>query len=101
MIKIETRFLFTKLIQFLGTMFFYQNLTQSRAYKNILLIRLDEIGDVVLMTPLLREMRSNYPEADITLIVKPQVYNLVELCPYVNKVMTFDRYEGRFSLFLI
>lgn len=97
MIKIEIRFLFTKLIQFLGTMFFYQNLTQSRAYKNILLIRLDEIGDVVLMTPLLREMRSNYPEADITLIVKPQVYNLVELCPYVNKVMTFDRYEGRFS----
>lgn len=100
MIKIETRFLFTKLIQFLGTMFFYQNLTQSRAYKNILLIRLDEIGDVVLMTPLLREMRSNYPEADITLIVKPQVYNLVELCPYVNKVMTFDRYEGRFSFIL-
>lgn len=100
MIKIETRFLFTKLIQFLGTMFFYQNLTQSRAYKKILLIRLDEIGDVVLMTPLLREMRSNYPEADITLIVKPQVYNLVELCPYVNKVMTFDRYEGRFSFIL-
>ena len=100
MIKIGTRFLFTRCIQFLGTIFFYQNLTQSRAYKNILLIRLDEIGDVVLTTPLLREMRRNYPEADITLIVKPQVYKLVELCPYVDKVMTFDRYEGSFSFIL-
>ena len=93
------KFLFVRLVHFLGVMFLYKNNKENylQEYKKILLIRLDEIGDIVLTTPLLREMRSNYPEADITLIVKPQVYNLVELCPYVNKVMTFDRYVGRFS----
>lgn len=98
----QMKFLFVRLVHFWGIIFLDKKLkaNYSQEYKNILLIRLDEIGDVVLMTPLLREMRSNYPEADITLIVKPQVYNLVELCPYVNKVMTFNRHEGRFSFIL-
>lgn len=94
--------LIVSLVCFWADILLYKFITPEHIskYEKILLVRLDEIGDVVLMTPLLREMRSNYPEADITLIVKPQVYNLVELCPYVNKVMTFDRYEGRFSFIL-
>lgn len=99
-IKKNLKLLIVKCVCWIGQLFLYENKFSNNCKKKILLIRLDEIGDVVLMTPLLREMRSNYPEADITLIVKPQVYNLVELCPYVNKVMTFDRYEGRFSFIL-
>ncbi len=56
----------------------------------MLVIRLDEIGDVVLTTPLLRELRRNLPRAWITLVVKKQVYNLVVNCPYVNEVLSFD-----------
>lgn len=64
----------------------------------MLLVRLDEIGDVVMTTPLLRELRRNLPDAWITLVVKPAVYNLVELCPYVNEVLTYDRTaSGRFA----
>lgn len=59
--------------------------------KSVLVVRLDEIGDVVMTTPFLRELRRNLPEAWITLVVKPQVYNLVELCPYVNEILTYDR----------
>ncbi len=33
--------------------------------KRVLVIRLDEIGDVVLTTPLLREMRRNLPRAGL------------------------------------
>lgn len=58
--------------------------------KRILVVRLDEIGDVVVTTPLLRELRRNIPRAWITLVVKPAIYNLVELCPYVNEVLTYD-----------
>jgi heptosyltransferase-2 len=62
----------------------------------ILVVRLDEIGDVVLATPFLRELRRNASAAWITLVVRPQVLNLVELCPYVNEVCTFDwRTTGR------
>jgi len=58
--------------------------------KRVLIVRLDEIGDVVMTTPFLRELRRNLREAWITLIVKPAVYNLMELCPYVNEVLTYD-----------
>jgi len=59
--------------------------------KRILVIRLDEIGDVVLSTPFLRELRRNCPKAWITLIVKPECYALVETCPYINEVRLFNR----------
>ena len=58
--------------------------------KRALVVRLDEIGDVVMTTPFLRELRRNLPYAWITLVVKPQVYNLVEFCPYVNEVLTYN-----------
>lgn len=58
--------------------------------KSILVVRLDEIGDVVMTTPFLRELRCNVPNAWITLVVKPSIYNLVEICPYVNEVLTYD-----------
>lgn len=58
--------------------------------KSILVVRLDEIGDVVMTTPFLRELRRNLPDAWITLVVKPSIYNLVEICPYVNEVLTYD-----------
>ncbi len=56
----------------------------------VLVVRLDAIGDVVLTSPLLRELRRTLPQAWITLVVQPSVYNLVELCPHVNEVLTFD-----------
>jgi ADP-heptose:LPS heptosyltransferase len=64
--------------------------------KYILVIRLDEIGDLVLTTPLLRELRRNVPKAHITLIVKPQAYNLVELCPYINEIHTYNWKANKF-----
>jgi heptosyltransferase-2 len=53
-------------------------------------VRPDEIGDVVLTSPFLRELRHNLPAAWITLVVKPALANLVEHCPYVNEVVPYD-----------
>jgi len=69
-------------------------------FSSILVIRLDEIGDMVMMSPFLRELRQNYPSAHITLVVNPIVYNLVELCPYVDKVLCFSRIGGRYSFYV-
>lgn len=65
--------------------------SMDTSVQRILVVRLDEIGDMVLMSPFLRELRRNYPEAEITLVVKTAVYNLVELCPYVNHIKIFKR----------
>lgn len=67
--------------------------------RKILVVRLDEIGDMVLTTPFLRELRRNYPKAEITLVVKPAVYNLVELCPYVDIIKKFSKVNGRWAVF--
>lgn len=69
-----------------------------RKVKRVLVVRLDEIGDVVMTSSFLRELRRNLPDAWITLVVKPAVHNLVELCPYVNEVLAYDcKTSGRFA----
>jgi len=55
--------------------------------KHVLIVRLDQIGDVIMTTPFLRELRRNMPNAWITLIVLPTTFNLVENCPYVNEAL--------------
>lgn len=54
---------------------------------SILVVKLDNLGDVVLLSPFLRELRRNAPRALITLLVRPQSYDLVRTCPYVNRVI--------------
>lgn len=61
--------------------------------ENILVIRLDEIGDNVLTSGFLRELRRNCPRAQITLVVNYVVAPLYELCPYVNEVLAFSVVE--------
>ena len=58
--------------------------------ENILVIRLDEIGDNVLTSGFLRELRRNCPRAHITLVANYVVAPLYELCPYVNEVLAFS-----------
>jgi ADP-heptose:LPS heptosyltransferase len=54
---------------------------------NILVIRQDSIGDLVLTSAFLRELRRSNPGARITFVVDPKLLNLVEQCPYVNRVL--------------
>ncbi len=58
--------------------------------RSVLIVRLDEIGDVVLTTPLFRELRRNLPAAHITLVVRPRAAELMQHCPYVNEVLAYE-----------
>jgi heptosyltransferase-2 len=68
--------------------------------RSILVIRLDRIGDFVLCTPFLRELRRNAPQARIVLLVNSIAYSLARGCPYVDEVVAFDATQrspyGRF-----
>ena len=65
---------------------------------NILIVRTDRIGDVVLTTPVFKALRQAYPHARITVMVSPTTKDLVDGNPYVNDVMTDDR-QGRHKSF--
>jgi ADP-heptose:LPS heptosyltransferase len=56
--------------------------------RSILVVRSDGIGDVILTGPFLRELRRATPQARITLVVAPRSLNVVETCPYVDRVLT-------------
>ena len=64
--------------------------TTPQAVENILIVRLDAIGDFILTSSMIREVRKNFPKARITLAVSKLVYPVAELCPYVNEVLIFD-----------
>jgi ADP-heptose:LPS heptosyltransferase len=59
--------------------------------RRVLVVRPDEIGDVVMTIPFLRELRRNLPQARISLLIKPALRNLAELCPYVDELIVYDR----------
>lgn len=58
--------------------------------KKVLLIRLDLLGDVILTMPAVAALRERYPEARITMLVLPYTAPVLELFPYVDRVLTFD-----------
>ena len=72
-----------------------RRLRRQKSTGAILVLRAEAIGDMVVTTPFLRELRRNYPERHITLVCSPQVYNLVELCPYVDEILTYRKQFSR------
>lgn len=47
------------------------------------------VGDFVLLSPCLREIRRIYEHAHIILVVSPNVYELAACCPYVDETLHF------------
>lgn len=69
--------------------------------KRILIIRPDNIGDVVLFSGAILHIRNLYPDAHITLAVQLHVVNLVELCPYIDACVAYEQltWWGRISTY--
>ena len=65
--------------------------------RRVLVVRLDQIGDLVLTTPFLRELKRNAPLARITLVVKPELREMALILPSVDEVLTFDWHIARRS----
>lgn len=58
--------------------------------KKILLIRLDNIGDVLVTTPSIRALRKRYPKSEIHILVRPCTAGLVTHNSHLNQVIQFE-----------
>lgn len=58
---------------------------------NILILRPDNIGDVVLFSGAFQHIRNRYPHAHITLALQEHIINLVELCPYIDAIVPVNQ----------
>ena len=58
--------------------------------KKILVMRYRFIGDTLLTVPFLRNLRYNYPDVQIDMLVSSGSGEIIENCPYVNNFIFFD-----------
>lgn len=58
---------------------------------NILIVRTDRIGDVILTTPAIRAIKEAYPKTKITLLVSPLTQDLISKNPFVDEILLDDR----------
>lgn len=59
------------------------------AAKNILAIRLDNIGDVLMLGPAVRAVKETSPQAHLTLLASPAGATAVPLLPWIDDVMVW------------
>ena len=60
----------------------------------ILILRLSSIGDILLTFPLIKALRTRFPNAEIDYVVKKQYAELVSANPHIGGIITFDKNDG-------
>jgi heptosyltransferase-2 len=60
------------------------------APRNILVVRLDHIGDFVCTSPLFANLKARFPEAGITVLVNSASKELAYANPHIDKVITYS-----------
>ena len=70
----------------------------KKEFKNILIVRTDRIGDVVLTTPVIKSLREAYPASRICILINPLTQDLLKGNPYLDEILIDDRehqHKGR------
>ncbi|MFC1738973.1 glycosyltransferase family 9 protein [Planctomycetota bacterium] len=63
----------------------------SGHYRKILLIKPSSLGDIVLALPALSALRKNFPDAQISWLIRPEYAPLIRNHPHLNTIIPFDR----------
>ncbi len=67
-----------------------ERLARWRQARRVLLIRLDNLGDVLMTTPALAAVRESLPEAQLTLLAAPSMTALAPHLPEVDRIVGFQ-----------
>jgi heptosyltransferase-2 len=62
---------------------------QASGLREILVVQLADLGDIILSGPFLRDLRAFAPESKIVLAVHPGMVDVVSACPHVDEVISF------------
>ena len=68
---------------------------RSGSPRSILIIRLDQLGDLVLTTPLFRELKRVYPGARITAVIPPHFKAILTTNRHVDEILTLDEVRAK------
>ena len=59
--------------------------------KNILVVKLSAIGDVIHALPVSYAIKETYPDAHLTWVVEPPAYDLLTMNPYIDEIIVFEK----------
>ena len=59
--------------------------------KNIFIVRLSSLGDILLTTPLIRSLKNSYPNMQIDFVVRKEFNDTVLHNPHLNKIYQVSR----------
>ncbi len=62
--------------------------------KNILVLKISSLGDIILSIPSLRSLRKKFKDAVIKVLVDVKFREVLDRCPYIDEVITCD-FSGR------
>ncbi|MBC8228349.1 hypothetical protein H8E77_02225, partial [bacterium] len=71
-------------------LFYRKRLPSPSDIKRILIVKLDHIGDVLLATPTITNLRLHYPHAHITLLVGSWSKQVIECNPHLDEILCYD-----------
>jgi len=63
--------------------------------RHILIIQTAFLGDVILITPLIRSAREIFPDARIDVLVTPETQGILANNPHIDEVVTFDKRKNK------
>jgi len=63
--------------------------------QSILIIQTAFLGDVILATPVISELKRIYPTSNIDVLVRKGNESLIDNNPYINTTYVFDKKEGK------
>jgi heptosyltransferase-2 len=63
--------------------------------KRILIIQTAFIGDVILTTPLIKNLRKILPDSFISFLLIPETKNVLENNPHLNEILVYDKRKNR------
>lgn len=67
--------------------------------KSILVVKLDEIGDMVACTHVFENLKKQYPNSNLMVLCKPFVTSLIQNDPFVDSIITDTKFwNSRFDL---
>jgi ADP-heptose:LPS heptosyltransferase len=65
------------------------------APENLLIVRTDRIGDVILSLPLAEIVKSKYPSCKVTFLVREYTSSLVENNPFIDQILLFKEKKDK------
>ena len=74
---------------------YLKNKFQLNSIQNILLVHINGIGDVVMATPTLKNMKARLPEAKIDVLTTTPAKGVLENNPYINHIFISPRQPTR------